>query len=245
MTNKCGNCGQEVDSIVFSEPPRIWEFWKKGICLRCDYNQKHGTNLDVEQWIAKINSPPKTEIKKDVASYEEYLHEMRWEWYAAPTTLTHLTHHGLNVMTYKVEKGDTGRILAIECPLRHIITICGVEQSYVDPREFAKAPHLYTRPHEFSILCFDTGNNELPFDAIIRPEKVVPSVSVVPLEPVLYGDLSLKTGGRFKRKEERYYFPQGIMLYGGEWLVLNVVKSGMNVDRVEFFMRCDFFTKVI
>lgn len=69
MTNKCGNCGQEVDSIVFSEPPRIWEFWKKGVCLRCDYNQKHGTNLDMEQWTAKINSPPKTEIKKDISSW--------------------------------------------------------------------------------------------------------------------------------------------------------------------------------
>lgn len=242
----CDNCGQEVDGVSI-EKPGILEFWKKErrICQRCAYNKEFGTNLDVEQWNAKINSPPKTEIKKDVASYEEVLHEMRPEWYAEPKTLTHLIHHGFNVETYKVEKGCTNRILGIECPERHITTICGVDQSYVDPGDFAKAPHLYTIPHEFSILCFDTDNNELPFDAIIGLEKVVPSVSVVPLEPVLYGDLSLKIGGRFKRKEERYYFPRGIILYGGEWLFLNVVKSGVTVDRVEFFMRCDFFTKVI
>lgn len=240
----CDNCGQEVDSIVFIKPPSIWEFWKKGLCLRCDYNQKHGTNLNLEQWSAKINSLPKTKIKKDVASYEEFLHEMRNKnWYITPKTLTHLAHRGIEVETYKVEKGCSNRILGIECPNRHVITICGAIQSYVDPRDFAKAPHLYTIPHEFSILCYDEDNNELPFDAVIRPEKVTPSAAVVPLEPVLYGDLSLKTGERFKRKEERYYFQQGIILYGGEWLFLNVVKSGMTIDRVEFFMKCDFFSK--
>ena len=246
MTFRCNNCGDEVNKVVTVNSD-WWKLWKKKrrICQRCAYNKEFGTNLDVEQWNAKINAPPKIEIKKDAASYEEYLHEMRPEWYAEPKTLTHLVHHGFNVETYKVEKGNTGRILGIECPERHIITICGVEQSCVYPGDFAKAPHLYTIPHEFSILCFDADNNELPFDAIIRPKKIEPSVSVVPFEPVLYGDLSLKIGERFKRKEERYYFPKGIILYGGEWLFLNVVKSGVTVDRVEFFMRCDFFTKVI
>lgn len=180
-----------------------------------------------------------------VASYEEYLNGKRKEnWDIYPMSLSHLNHHGLIVKTFKVEKGDTNRILGIECPEKHLIAICGVEHSRVDPGDFANAPHLYTIPHEFSILCYDKDNNELPPETIIRPEKVVPSVSVVPLSQILYGDMSLKKNGIFKQKQERYYFQKGIVLYGGEWLFLNVVQSGMNIERVEFFMRCDFLTKV-
>jgi len=178
-------------------------------------------------------------------SYEEHLNYLKKNgWYAEPKTLTHLVHRDFKVGTFKVEKGVTNRILGIECPEGHMITICGVEHSRVDPGEFAKAPHLYIIPHEFSILCYDKDNNELPPETVIRPEKISPSTQVVPLEPVLYGDLSMKIGERFKQKQERYYFQMGIILYGGEWLFLNVVKSGIAIDRVEFFMRCDYFTKV-
>ena len=181
----------------------------------------------------------------EIRSYEEYLTEMKKDgWLVNPMAITHRIHHGLNVGTYKVEKGYNGRILSIECPNRHMPLICGVEHSQINPKDFAKAPHLYTIPHEFSILCYDKDNNELPPETIIIPEKVIPSLSIVPLEPVLYGDLSLKIGERFKQKQERYYFPKGIILYGGEWLFLNVVKSGLNIDRVEFFMRCDFLQGV-
>lgn len=177
-------------------------------------------------------------------SYEEYLEERNKNgWSVEPKTLTHSVHHGFNVETFKVEKGRMSRILGIECPERHMIVICGVEHSRVDPKEFAKAPHLYTIPHEFSILCYDKDNNELPPETIILPEKVKPSTQIVPLEPVLYGDLSLNIGERFKRKEERYYFQKGIELYGGDWLFLNVVKSSMNIERVEFYMKCDFLQR--
>ena len=219
---KKGEYARDVYIIKNSEP--IWA-WNNG-------------------WRKSI-APPKTKLKKNVASYEEFLHEMRRKWSVEPKLLTHLNNQGFNIMTYKVEKGYTGRILGIECPPNHIIAICGINYSYVDPKDFTKNPHLYTIPHEFSILCYDKDNNELPFDAIIRPEKVVPSVSVVPLERILYRDLSLKIGERFKRKEEKYFFPMGIILYGGQWLFLTVIESSMNIDKVEFFMKCDFFTKVI
>lgn len=55
MTFTCDNCGQEVDGVV-TEKTYIRQFQKKErqICQRCAYNKEFGTNLDVEQWNAKM-----------------------------------------------------------------------------------------------------------------------------------------------------------------------------------------------
>lgn len=245
MTFRCDNCGDEVNGVVIVKP-KWWEFGKQEtrICQRCAYNEEFGTNLDAEQWSAKINSPPKSETKTHYLAYQETLNLLEQEgWHISPQTIT---HRDGRVTTYSLEKGCTGKILDIKCPAapaKHLLLICGVNHSGIKPSDIARAPHLYTIPHQFSILCYDKDNRQLPPETEIIIEKIKPSGDIVPIDIVLYGDLALKSGERFKRKEERYYFPQGIMLHGGEYLRLTATASDIIIKRTVLFMKCDFLTK--
>ena len=176
------------------------------------------------------------------ATYQDSLHEFEEKgWHIEPQTITDRDDR---VSTYSLEKGYAGRILEIICPHCNILLICGVNHCGIKPGDIAKAPHLYTIPHQFSILCYDKDNRELSPETLIRIEKIKPSEGIVPIDTVLYGDVALKSGERFKRKEERYYFTQGIILYGGQHLSLTPIQPDITIKRTELFMKCDYLTKV-
>jgi hypothetical protein len=182
-------------------------------------------------------------IDTDVELYSNFIRDRKNDdWLVYPMTLTHYSES--YVETYKVKKDTGGYILKIRCPpCKNMISICGVDNSGVDPIDFAKTPYLYTIPHEFSVSCYDKDNNELPFDTLLSFVYDRPSDVVWPLDTVLYRDVSLKIGERYKRKDERYYFPRGRILFGGDLLYLQVIKSSIDIDRVELFMKCDYLTK--
>lgn len=164
-------------------------------------------------------------------------------YYSEPITLTSLNTY--LVTTFSVQKGTFGKTLELICPAGRIITICGSENSSVVPGDFARAPHLFSIPHQFSIRCFNKDNVELSPLTSIRIERETPSSEIYRIDDVLYGDLSLTYGERFKRKEERYYFSRGIVLYGGEYLCLTPVQPDIDIVRTELFMKCDFLTQEI
>lgn len=238
----------EVEEVIIEKQP-LWMLWgrERRSCQRCRYNRENGTNLNRAQWNKEINGVHKTEPgREDVRidrefTYGMFLHDMeKHNWCVKHKTLT---HQSSSVETYYLENGGTDRVLIIDAPARSQVAICGINQCHINPRDFAKTPHIYTVPHEFSILCQDKDGKQLSPETMVTVQKVRALTEVVWQDGVLYGDLSLMAGGRIKRKEERYYFPQGILLEGGEQLSLIVANSSVAVDRVELYMKCDFFYK--
>lgn len=149
------------------------------------------------------------------------------------------------VTTFSVPKEAVNKVLELRCPAGRIMTVCGFNDSGVDPRDFARAPHLYCVPHQFSIRCFGKDNVGLSPFTKIYIYKVKPDGSETKIDEVPYGDLSLAYGERFKRKEERYYFSDTIILYGEEILRLLPVNHDIYISRTELFMKCDLFTREI
>lgn len=181
-------------------------------------------------------------IPIQIETYQAALDYYREQgWYVNPQTITHRDER---VITHPLQRGCTGSILDIVCPAGHILLICGVLHSGIKPGDIARAPHLYTIPHQFSILCYDKDNREPSQETVIRIKKIKPSEGVFSIDTALYGDIALKTGERFKRKEERYYFTQGIILYGTEYLSLIPIQPDIDIVRTELFMKCDFLMKV-
>lgn len=149
------------------------------------------------------------------------------------------------VTTFSVQKETVNMVLELRCPAGRIMTVCGFNDSGVDPRDFARAPHLYSIPHQFSIRCFGKDNVELSPFTKIYIYKAKPDMSETKIDEMPYGDLSLAYGERFKRKEERYYFSDTIILYGEEILRLLPVSPDIDITRTELFMKCDLFTMEI
>ncbi len=173
--------------------------------------------------------------------YADTIQDLKSEgFYTEPITVTRLNTN--LVTTSSVQKGITGRALDIRCPAGRVMTICGFENSGVDPGDFAKAPHLYSIPHQFSIRCFSKDNVELSPYTAIRITKELPSMEIYRIDEVLYGDLSLTFLERFKRKEERYYFLNTVILFGEQCLRLLPVDPDIDIARTELFMKCDLST---
>lgn len=174
-------------------------------------------------------------------TYINIIQDLRKKGYfVEPVTVTSL--NTVLVTTYPVQKGTVGTALELRCPAGRIITICGFEDSGVVPGDFARAPHLYSTPHQFSIRCFSKDDAELSPRTPIRVEREKPSMTVNRIDEVLYGDLSLTYGERFKRKEERYYFSNTVELYSEQRLRLLPVNPDIDIARTELFMKFDLLT---
>ena len=58
-----------------------------------------------------------------------------------------------------------------------------------------------------------------------------------------YGDLSPTIDGRLKKKEERYYFAETIVLQSGEKLVFHAYWPFTDIMKIELLMMADLFVK--
>ncbi len=179
---------------------------------------------------------------KPPINYEDRIQEIKRNGYSKES-ITVTCNIFPMVTTFSVPKETVNRVLDLRCPAGRIMTVCGFNDSGVDPRDFARAPHLYCVPHQFSIRCSGKDNVVLSPFTNIYIYKLKPDMSETKIDEVPYGDLSLAYGERFKRKEERYYFSDTIILYGEEILRLLPVSPDIDISRTELFMKCDLFTK--
>lgn len=179
-------------------------------------------------------------------TYEELLEHIEGEEWIPITGagLCQFTHFNANIVVTKpVKKNTYDNILEITCPLGELITICGFNECDVDEDEFFDSPNLYARPHFFAIRCTDDNHNELPATTIIGISKITRDNKIEKLYQEFYGDLSSTIGGKFKRKKERYYFAETIILQGGEKLLLDAYWPLIDISNIELLMMCDRFRK--
>lgn len=145
------------------------------------------------------------------------------------------------VITHPVNKNENGTVLEITCPDNSIIAICGFHQRDTD-ENFAKGPNLYTRPHFFTLRCTDENDKEISSMNIVSISKVNRKGVLERFYQEFYGDISPWIDGRLKKKHERYYFAETIILQGKEKLIFQI-KPNIDISNIELLMMADLFNR--
>ena len=183
---------------------------------------------------------------KPYSRYQNFVKQIiEKEWHYVGDISHFLNSLSHFVATYYVGKSMYGTFLEIKCPSSlYMITICGFDDAGINPIEFYSHSNLYKIPHFFSMTCTDNTGKELSPDAIIDIVKVKNGESTILFsEP--YGDLSQHIDGRFRRKEERYYFYTSIKLENSDRLSFRVRSPDIDINKTRLCMKADLFVKDI
>jgi hypothetical protein len=173
--------------------------------------------------------------------YEELLDFIEEDWVNVSENRPYPLSHFNNIANIIKPVNIFDSFLEIICPPNELLTICGYNQSDIE-EEFN--PDLFTRPHFFTIRCMVNASNalkEIPSTTIIDITKINHEGKEEKLYQEFYGDLSPIIDGQLKGKNERYYFPDTILLQEGEKMVFRA--SVRDISEVELFMMCDRFRK--
>uniref|UniRef100_A0A6M3XYH3 Uncharacterized protein n=1 Tax=viral metagenome TaxID=1070528 RepID=A0A6M3XYH3_9ZZZZ len=119
------------------------------------------------------------------------------------------------VQTFKIKSGTAGKIIELQCPESHAISIFGKCQT-------------------ISLRCFDKSNRELDPSTHMNFKKVSKYGWISRNCRATYGDLS-------PAKVIKYSFPEGLYLSGREFLELEVLNPDIDIERIELSMEADIF----
>ena len=204
-------------------------------------------NLDEEQ--ENEESIDELYIDPDDLSYSDYgdivdiIEENGWARISS-AGLAPITHFDTNIVhTKQVKRNSYEDILEIICPPENIITICGFNQEDIDKDDFFNSPNLYTIPHFFALRLADDNNNEIPYTTIIGMSRIARNGNVEKLYEEFYGDLCPAIDGKLKKKEDRYYFAETIILQNGEKLVFHAYWPFIDITKIELLMMADLFIR--
>lgn len=183
---------------------------------------------------------------KPYSRYQNFVKQIKNEGWNYVGDVQSYSMNNLNrdiVSTYFLGKEMYGTFLDIMCPAPYYkITICGFDDAGIDPMDFYSNSNLYTIPHFFSVTCTDKNGKELSSDITIDIAKVKPNGEAKKLCSELYGDISQHIDGRFRRKEERYYFYASIKLEDSERLSFRT-SPDIDIEKTKLFMKADLFAK--
>lgn len=190
-------------------------------------------------------------IDPDDINYYEYedmigeIEEKGWNLISS-AGLYPITHFNTDIVIKSTVKKNTyEKFLEIVCPPGYLIAICGFNQEDIDKEKFFDSPNLFSIPHFFSIKLTDDNENEILSTTIIGISKINIKGEMEKLYQEFYGDLSSTIGGKLKKKEERYYFAETIILQGGEKLIFHIYWPYTDVSKIELLMMADIFRKDI
>lgn len=162
---------------------------------------------------------------------------------ASSSGLCSITHHDYETVFSKLVKKDFREsVLEIKCPEGKIIAICGFNHDDIDRERFL-SPNLCSRPHFVTLRCTDCINSEISSTTIINITKTNENGEVELLYQEFYGDLSPINDGKLKKKSERYYFAETIILQKGEKLIFQVLGPDKDISKIDFLMMSDVFIK--
>lgn len=185
---------------------------------------------------------------KPYSRYQNYVKQIKNEGWNYVGDVQSYSVNNLDreiVSTYFVEKGIYSTFLDIMCPAPYYkITICGFDDAGIYPDQFYSHPNFYPIPHFFSVTCTDKNGKELSSDVTIDIAKVKLNGEAKKLCSELYGDISQHVDGRFRRKEERYYFYASIKLEDSERLSFRT-SPDIDIEKTKLFMKADLFAKDI
>lgn len=199
---------------------------------------------------------PRADSKKDMdtlsqdkpySRYNNFVEQIKKEgWIPVEDMQSYaVTHRNINmVTTFSIKKDTYDTFLEVICPSsNYMLTICGSDDAGIDPINFYQHSNLYKIPHSISILCTNESGRELSSDITIDIFKTKAGGDNIKLCTELYGDLSQNVDGRFRRKEERYYFYRSIKLTDYEKLTFCAISPDIDITSVKLFMKADIFIK--
>lgn len=155
-----------------------------------------------------------------------------------------ITHFNNDIVHIKpVKKNTCESVLEIICPPGNIIAICGFNQEDIDKEDFFNSPNLHVRPHFFTLRLADDNNSEIPHTTIIGMSRIARNGNIEKLYEEFYGDLCHTIDGKLKKKEDRYYFAETIVLQSGEKLVFHAYWPSIDITKIELLMMADLFVR--
>ena len=178
--------------------------------------------------------------------YEDIVDKIEYDWTLispSPYTITYLDANIVIPGPTPVKKDSDGMVLTIVCPPERIITICGFNQADIGKEEFHNNPNLYEVPHFLALRLADDNNVEVSPMTIVDISKYTKDGTSVRICREFYGDLSPTRDGILKKKSERYYFADTIVLQKGEGLSFVVHRPNADISKMDIVMMSDVFEK--
>jgi len=165
-------------------------------------------------------------------------------WHSVYNTTHAITNLDSQIVFTKPAKAHCCDVaLEIVCPQERIITICGLNESGLDMENFYSGPNIYHVPHFFALICTDVNGVALSQTTLISILKCTKDRETETCCQEFYGDLSPVVDGKLKRKEERYYFSETIILQGGEKLMFKINNPDTDISKIDLLMLSDIFEK--
>lgn len=213
-----------------------------------DNNAPSETEEDVTEEEAVAEDDDSDYIDPDEINYTDYEDIVDTiesnNWTRTSSGLCPITHHDHEfVFSRLVQKDFRESVIEVKCPEGQIIAICGFNHSDIDRERFLNSPNLYSRPHFINLRCADYNNSEISPITIIGIIKAKKNGEVEQLYQELYGDLSPMDDGKLKKKGERYYLAETVILQKGEKLIFQVLGSDKDISKIDFLMMSDIFIK--
>lgn len=205
------------------------------------------TSRGIEEAVTEDDDPDY--IDPDELNYTDYedivdtIENNDWTR-ATSSGLCPITHHDHEFVFSKlVQKDFRESVVEVKCPEGQIIAVCGFNHGDIDRERFLDSPNLYSRPHFISLRCADYNNSEISSTTIISIIKTKKSGEAEQLYQEFYGDLSPVSDGRLKKKGERYYLAETVILQKGDKLIFQVLGPDRDISKIDFFMVSDIFVK--
>ena len=232
--------GKEDDINIFGEKRKEINNMKKHYDRDSDrdLDEKHNENITDDDYIDPDDL--------DYCEYDDIVETIEENGWCLTSSagLYPITHFDTNIVSTKpCKRNSYEKVLEIICPPGNIITICGLNQEDIDKEEFSSSPNLYTKPHFFTLRLTDNNNDEIPHTTIIGISRIARNGDIDKLYEEFYGDLSSTIDGRLKKKEERYYLAETIILQSGEKLVLHAYWPFIDITKIELLMMADLFVR--
>ncbi len=223
----------------------VEEYFMKG---SSDEHEENNISSDIDEEKDVTEENISDYIDPDDLNYDNYqyiIDTIEAEgWTQMSSVSTPLTILDEEIVFPRQIKANTyDNILEIICPPERIITICGTGECDIDPDDFNNAPNFYQIPHFFTLRCMNNDNVEIAPTTIISILKVMRDEELEKYYQEFYGDLSSIIDGRLKRKEERYYFAETIILQSGERLVFRANSPNIDIAKMDLLMMSDIFEK--
>lgn len=208
-----------------------------------DGNMENNGQKDIDEIDENISDY----IDLDDLNYEEYedivnaIEENGWHLVhgaAYPITILDI------MVSHKTAKANCCDIaLEIVCPKGRIVTVCGLNECNIDLDDFYNRPNIYQVPHFLTLICTDVNGVALHQTTLISILKYTKDGEIETCCQEFYGDLSPIVDGKLKRKEERCYFTETIILQGGEKLMFKINNPDTDISKTELLMLSDIFEK--
>jgi hypothetical protein len=171
----------------------------------------------------------------EIGTYDDFVKSMKKEdWnYLDKITPHTITDKDTNiVIKYSLKSGEVGKFLELRCP--------SIPETRIAINGLIQRPEL---KHTISIRCRDDSGFELQNKTRMRM-VLYGKTGIVWSQYLFYDEICTTIGERPKEEAEKFYLRhEGLLLYPGRGLEFYVDEPDIDIEDIEFNLKCDIFVK--